>query len=580
MAPTAEMTGSRSSMRFFAHFFKAYPRRSAVMVVLLVLGGFAEGVGVATLIPLLELAPAGAEPSSDIGRAIAHALNTVGLAPTLPVLLGVIVLAMSAKAVFIWLAMTQVGYTVARVTRDLRLRVMRAIMHARWRYFTGQQIGSFANTISSEALRSAWAYREACSVLAGLVQIALYVTLSALISWRITLFALVGGGALTAVLDYFVRMSREAGGDQTRLTRSLTGRLIDVLQGVKAIKAMAREHLVLPLLEQENEGLNRAQQRQVIAAEARKLFQEPALTVLLAVALYASLELGGAPLSGVLVMAFVFYRLMQQINKLQERFQAMAVGESAFWSILGQIQDAEAEREALDGGISPGPLHHAIRLEEVSFWYDANEPILSGMTLEIPAGTFVAISGESGSGKTTFADMLVGLHRPVSGQIVIDGTPLSDLSLRQWRERIGYVPQELLLFNDTIARNVTLGDDSIPRGDVERALRLAGAWEFVSARREGMDAHVGDKGGLFSGGQRQRIAIARALVHRPSMLILDEVTTALDPETERGICATLRQLAGEVTIVSISHQPAMREVADVAYLLRRGELVPERVKQR
>jgi len=577
-SPKTDTAGSESSFRFFSHFFRAYPRRSAAMVALLVLAGFAEGVGVVTLVPLLELAPADAEASSSIARAIVRALGFLGLRPTLIVLLGTIVVAMTVKAVLLWLAMTQVGYTVARVTRDLRQRLMRGLLHARWRYFRGQALGSFANTISSEALRSAWAYREACTLFAGLVQVGIYITLSALISWQVTVFAILAGGLLALLLDRFVKMSRAAGGDQTRLTRSLTGRLVDVLQGVKAIKAMAREELVLPLLEQENEGLNQAQRRQVVAAEARKLFQEPTLTVLLAVALYINLALAEAPMSSVLVLAFVFYRLMQQINQIQTRLQSTAVGESAYWSILGQIEEAEAEAEQIDIGSTPGPLQHGIRLESVTFSYEPGKPVLQDLSLEIPVGEFVAITGESGSGKTTLADLVVGLHVPDGGRILVDGTPLSELSLLEWRRRIGYVPQELLLFNDTIARNVTLGDETVPPSEVERALRLAGAWEFVSARPEGMDAEAGEKGGLFSGGQRQRIAIARALVHRPSLLVLDEVTTALDPETEQEICKTLKDLAGEVTILSISHQPAMREAADIVYSLRNGVLTSGSVR--
>lgn len=566
------MIDSRT-IQFFLHFFRGYPRRSALMVALLALGGLAEGVGVVTLIPLLEFAQGDAGSSSTLGRVVTETLQTVGLIPSVPTLLALIVVTMTLKAVLLWLAMTQVGYTVAGVTRDLRLNLMRSLFQARWRYFGGQSPGSFANTISSEALRSAWAYRESCSIVAALFQVLIYVLLSALISWRISIFALLAGGLLIMALNRFVRMSRAAGWDQTRLTRSLTGRLVDVLQGMKAVKAMAREHLVLPLLEQENEGLNRAQRKQVSAVEGRKLVQEPILTILLATALFILLEVGDQPLSAVLVLAFVFYRLLQQINGLQTKFQALVVGESAYWSFREQIDEAESQREESHGGEVPERLQRALQFDRVSFAYEPDKPVLRELSLEIPAGRFVAITGDSGSGKTTLADLAVGLHVPDSGRILVDGQPLTELSLRDWRRQIGYVPQELLLFNDTIARNVTLGDEAIPREEVERALRMAGAWDFVSVRREGMDAEVGDKGGMFSGGQRQRIAIARGLVHRPSLLVLDEVTTALDPETEQAICETLQGLAGEVTILSISHQPALRDAADIAYLMREGKLI-------
>ena len=145
--------------------------------------------------------------------------------------------------------------------------------------------------------------------------------------------------------------------------------------------------------------------------------------------------------------------------------------------------------------------------------------------------------------------------------------PLSEIDPISWRQRIGYVPQDLLLFHDSILRNVSLGDESIERGQVEQALKDAGAWDFVSSLPDGMDQLVGERGSLLSGGQRQRIAIARALVGGPRLLVLDEATTALDPVTEAAICQTLASLKGRVTILSISHQHAMRRVADVAYEL-------------
>ena len=157
---------------------------------------------------------------------------------------------------------------------------------------------------------------------------------------------------------------------------------------------------------------------------------------------------------------------------------------------------------------------------------------------------------------------------------------MRDADAAAWRGMIGYVPQETFLFHDTVMANVTLGDQDISRAEAEAALRRAEAWEFVAALPEGMDAIVGERGARLSGGQRQRIAIARALIRDPALLILDEATTALDPETEAGIVATVRRLAGKVTVLSISHQLAMRQAADVAYRLEQGCAVVEHADER
>jgi ATP-binding cassette subfamily C protein len=145
--------------------------------------------------------------------------------------------------------------------------------------------------------------------------------------------------------------------------------------------------------------------------------------------------------------------------------------------------------------------------------------------------------------------------------------------MHKWRRQIGYVPQESWLLHDTVLNNVTLGDPALTSEDAIKALRSAGAWEFVKKMSQGINSIVGERGGKISGGQRQRIAIARALVHKPRLLILDEATTALDPENEMVICNALRELRGRLTILAISHQPALLEVADQAYRLQNGQAI-------
>ncbi|HKK31095.1 MAG TPA: ABC transporter ATP-binding protein, partial [Alphaproteobacteria bacterium] len=160
------------------------------------------------------------------------------------------------------------------------------------------------------------------------------------------------------------------------------------------------------------------------------------------------------------------------------------------------------------------------------------------------------------------------------GGVLVDGVPLADLDILAWRRMTGYVPQDLILFHDTVTANITLGETGFSREDVERALRLAGALEVVARLPDGLESVVGERGALLSGGERQRIAIARALVHHPRLLILDEATSALDPETERQVVRAVRQLVEETGVVAlaISHQPAWGDVAHQVMRLEQGRL--------
>jgi ATP-binding cassette subfamily C protein len=191
----------------------------------------------------------------------------------------------------------------------------------------------------------------------------------------------------------------------------------------------------------------------------------------------------------------------------------------------------------------------------------------------VPAREITVLTGPSGAGKTTIADLILGLYVPNQGRVLLDGVPLDELDLQSWRHLVGYVPQELVLFHDTIFANVALGDLGIRKTDVRRALQLAGAWEFVDALPEGMMTQVGEGGAKLSGGQRQRIALARALVGNPQLLILDEVTSALDPETEWQIVQGIQDLAGDMAVLAITHRPAFLEIADRLYRVADGRVV-------
>jgi ATP-binding cassette subfamily C protein len=287
-----------------------------------------------------------------------------------------------------------------------------------------------------------------------------------------------------------------------------------------------------------------------------------------AVILYAALVYLKMSLAIVVATLYLIRRILKNIHKIQIEYQTMTGSESAYWSLQKKMLEAERAREETQGHQVP-VFKEGIRINQVTFGYD-DKSVLKNLNIDLPRGKFIAIVGPSGAGKTTVVDLVIGLLRPQQGEVYIDDRPMVEIDIYRWRRMIGYVPQETLLLHDTIFFNVTLGDESISEKDVEDALRAAGALDFVREMSDGMHTVVGERGGKISGGQRQRIAIARALVNKPRLLILDEATTALDPETEVAICDTLLELAGKVTILSISHQRAMLEAAEIAYRLEAG----------
>lgn len=549
------------------------------MVGCLLLAGLAEGAGLAGLLPLLAMAAGGgidsgtgASGASQLTDAVVRALSAVGLPATAEVLLALIVGGTALKAGLVLLANRQVGYSVAGVATDLRLALIRALLGSRWAYHVHAPLGAFANAVASEASRASAAYLQATSIVMLVIQASVYAVVACLVSWQATVVALLAGVAMAAVLHRLVRVSRRAGVRQTKLGKSLLSQLTDTLQAVKPLKAMGREHLLGPLLEAETQRLNRALELEVLSRAAMRALQEPLMVAVLAAGIYGALTILALPFSTIIMLVLLSTRILDCLGKLQRDFQDFVVHESAFDSLQSMIHTAEAAREIKHGGALPS-LRREVRLAAVQFAY-TDAPVLRGASLVAAVGQLTVITGASGSGKTTIADLIIGLIEPQQGSVLIDDVPLPALDLAHWRAMIGYVPQEPLLMHDNIAANVTLGDPGLSAADAVAALRAAGAEDFIAQLPEGMDTVVGERGLRLSGGQRQRIALARALVRRPALLILDEATTALDPDSEAAICETFRRLRGSLTILAICHQGRLITMADRVYRVDGGTIVP------
>lgn len=549
-----------------AELFRRYPRQSAVVVLLTFLAGLSEAVGIAALLPLLSLVTDEQEDLPYVSDLTSQAFDALGLTPSAGLLLAVICILIALKGALRFTALRRAGYAAAMVERDLRLELIRALMEARWSYFTNQPLGSISNTISSEAVRARQVFTKSVELLSKVLGILIYLGVALAVSWEVALLSILFGATMAIALRFLIRLTRQAGRAETAFLKSLTARLSNGLYALKPLKAMGKEDELQPRLEDEVEELHGAARRQSLSWAAMESVHEPIATVFIALTIFVMFVALSFPFSQVLFIAFLLYRTTLYMGGLQKGVQSFYRYESAYWSIRERIDQAVSEAESLPATGSSLELSKRIQFCEVSFAY-GDAPVLANTSIDIPARQITAFIGPSGVGKTTIADLVVSLYAPDAGEILVDDVPLRLGNIREWRSRIGYVPQELILFHDSIFANVALGDASIGRLDVENALREAGAWEFVSALPEGVESIVGEQGMRLSGGQRQRLAIARALARSPQLLILDEATTALDPATERAILDTVARLRDRMTIVAISHQAGVVEAADVVYVL-------------
>ncbi len=543
-------------------FFKAEGASPWVTVFCLLGCNLAEGIGLASLLPLLAVAT-DSESNSPLFIFVREAFAAIGLPLAVGPLILFVVGAVVVSSCLRLLAMRYVGFAEAEVSTRLRLKLTNLLIAARWNYYVSQSFGRINHALFNLTGTAGNAYSSAARFLALVIETVIVTAVAFMVSLEVTAVGLVIGLGVARVLHWFVRRSRKAGKKGSEQQLALAVLWNNTLGNLKPLKAMARHMALFRMFERQVLQLRNTVRRQVMHREARNSFQEILMALLLGIGSYLALVVWGVPVVELIVVGVVLSRAVKGIGKMQAQYQLVAVNEFPYIELQEFMREVASAHEPNPGRRSVR-LERGCALEDVTFSYGRG-PVLDRVSVEVPFGQVTVLTGPSGAGKTTISDLLLGLHRPQAGRVLVDGVSLEEIDLQSWRRQIGYVPQELVLFYDTVFGNVQLGDPAVSTEDVEQALRTAGAWDFIGALPEGLSTVVGDAGARMSGGQRQRIALARAIVTRPRLLVLDEVTSALDPETERLMCANVRRLAKDAAILAITHRPAFLDIADTVY---------------
>jgi len=558
----------------FKDILLRYSRQTVTVIGSMVLCGIAEGLGIVALLPFIGiLTNSDQENPHFIAIKIKELFNFIGLDVTILSLLILITIMMVLKSVFIMLAKIKAGYAGIKVATDLRIKLIRSLMKARYGLFIKNPIGLFSNALTLETKNVTRCYHNSCSVFSNIIQSIFYIVLASAISPQVTIAALIVGIVIILALGWLIGIARRLGQKETSLYKGLTIRFIDGLNCIKTLKSMGRENSLEPILRKEIDKLNETQKTYVLTQHGLLALQEPILVIALSCGMFIGITVLKTEFEALMVLALLFWRTLAMIARSQSLYQNISRTESYYWSIWDTINNAEKNEEQHKGNKEPH-FNKKITVDNLTFQYE-DTVIFDKINLTIQKGEYIGITGPSGSGKTTFVDLTIGLLYPHSGSIKIDNIPLNEIDIKKWRSKIGYVQQESILFYDTISINVSLGDSSITEEQVINSLKASGAWEFVSSLPDNIHTILTEKGSSLSGGQRQRIAIARALVRNPELLILDEATTSLDPETEKAVSKTIEKLKGRVTIISISHQQAMIDIADTVYALAKDQNIQE-----
>lgn len=550
---------AESTWRFFARY---YPVEAAIIMGLLVLAGLVESVGAVSILPLLGSLVTGDASSNPLIERVYSVFQRVGLQPSLGMMLMVLSVSMFGKGVLTYLAYRKIGYVEAEVAARLRLQFLDKLLNARWTFFSSQPTGRLTHALTSEMAEAGAALGVLARTLSFAIQALVYFVVAAYVSWQVLICGIFGGLVLGYLFKGLISYVRKAGNRRANSLNQMTALFTDSLVGAKPLKIMNLADGYSSYVKKMVEAINTATKHHVSGVGLLTSMQEPCTIVLLSMGMYVSvtqLEMSG---TSVLALAFFFQRILTRISSVQQSYQQYAGYEGALRSLLGKMSTVESNQE-ISGGGAEACFKDAIRFENVSIQY-GNKFVVSERSLKIPMGKITAFRGESGSGKTTAVDAVAGLVKLSAGDITIDRVSLAEVDIAAWRSKIGYVPQEVFLFHDTIRSNVVMGRD-VDDAKVWRSLSRAGAKAFVERLPDGLDSIVGEHGRALSGGQRQRLMIARALYSSPKLLILDEATSGLDADTEKEILQTLSSLRSSMAIIVVSHQEQLNAIADEVY---------------
>ena len=572
------------AMSFWRGMWSAFsavpPLQRASVVFGLTIAGIFELFGLATIVPLiLAIDPTGGVEvhgsKGMIRDAVAHAFAVVGLPMTFVTLLLVILLFLIVKAAVGILVMSYVSDVMAKINNDARLKVIRTLMQARWGFYTRQRLSRLVAAAGESSNAVGEAFQISADLLTSLLRILVYLLVCYVVAPAMVLVAAAAGVIMALSYGQLVRRSKRAAKAQNKAMNQMKADLTDIFIGIKSIRAMGRQAQMATLLSTDSEELDERMKSRVLSAEYAEELQAPLIAGCLVLGLAggsAILHLGGHEL---LLVAILLVRLVNTFGFVQRSSHRLATAHVWLNSAKRLMNEAEASQEEFTGTKLPDP-RAGVRFADVSFRHADGRALLAGADLNIEAGRITALVGPSGIGKTTMLDLILGLLPPKGGNLFLGGVDSQEVDLLKWRQMLGYVPQEVTLFHDTIRNNIALGEPTYTDDEVWRALRAAGADEFVEALPRGLNHVVGERGQMISGGQRQRIALARALLHRPAILVLDEATAGLDRETEAGICGRIREMVDKdgLTVISVSHGEAWRAIADRVYKLADGKLLP------
>ncbi len=565
---------------------KKTKRRIPVVLLVIIIGSLMELVGISILLPLINLAVNPDQASDNwYYRIVEYIFKTERFEQTFIYLLGITILVYVVKNCYLaWMNAYNEKFA-NDVKRQLATRLMKAYLQEPYDFFLNKNSSEIIRSVNTDTSNVFQVVNNLLMVVSlGLTSVALVVYLACtnlMLTITVTiLLMLCVGLILLGVRGMTKRWGRENQNSQGKLIRYVQ----QSFEGIKEIKILNTEKYYLDEYNREYEHLSSLQLKTKLVNVLPKYMIETVCVGGILVYLMVNIASGDdyrALVAQLAIFAVTAFKLLPYVNSMYAYVNTVIYNRASIDLVYHDIRETEDRKDeemTENRPAIPMEFSQNIEVRNITFGYgETGRNVIEGANLTIEKGQAVAFIGPSGQGKTTMADILLGILKPRLGKVLVDGRDIEE-NMRGWHVHIGYIPQFIYLSDDNIRKNVAFGisEEDIDDEQVWNVLKEAQLKEFVQGLENGLDTMVGERGTKLSGGQRQRIGIARALYRNPDFLVFDEATSALDNETEKEVMEAINSLHGSKTMLIIAHRLSTIQNCDMVYKVENRKVVRER----
>ena len=540
-----------------------------------------EGFGILMVLPLFESIDQSQnqESASQFVLIVYDLIEFVGMSASVTSVIIFIVLVFILKGIVNFFALGMIARFMGKLLLKLKANIYENYSNMTYKYYTIKDTGQFINLINEQPNRAINAFQQITIMFGHLISFIILMFLAFSSAWDFALMALIFG---LIVVILFVKLNSYVR-SLSRITATENGILnkwmIQALQSFKYLNATNQMNLLKSRILKSINILTDNQIKTGVASAFTQSVREPVAVVFIMSLIFVQIVILNQEFEPIIVSIILFYRALGSMLGVQSFFQGTFQYIGSLELISSEFND-QIKNKNNDGNIELGKLHNSIELNKINFSYNESDLVFKDLSIKFNANSSIAIVGDSGSGKSTIVNIISLLLEPNSGQLLIDGIDSKSIIHSSWKNQIGYVSQETVIFDDTIKNNISMWnssnlDDKQLQKKIKSTAKDANILDFIESLPNGFDTYVGDRGVQLSGGQRQRIFIARELFRNPSLLILDEATSSLDSVSEKEIQRSIDSLKGKITIIIIAHRLSTIKNVDKIFTVGNGSLIEE-----